>query len=394
VRLRVLEGLIEVQGAARLENFEYVGTTVSPLGGIALRPFATTGSEALEWLLVRGHVGLGSRAPSLLQQFGTYTQFHAVEFVGADHFIPHRVEGNENLDFEKYTTFSGGLQWDFAGIHVAADFWMTSIDDAIGADNTQTLLADCEEQYRSISVDCPETVFRRLSRAIDTVETSFDNLAEVDTNGVDGALNYTLDTKRRGLGDIGVFMVGVTVRFVNSYLIKSPRALREYYRAGNARPMFNLDGTRSYSALSAEYEAAGYRNVENFAGPMPKLRLAVPLGWQYEGHALRLTMRYIGSYNDDSETTIEKYGLAQRLAAPRAPGTLALEEGETIADWTVFDFSYGVTFGDEKQGLGVAVGVINILDQAPPEAEGPLGYDMLVHDPRGRMIYARLSGRF
>jgi hypothetical protein len=57
-------------------------------------------------------------------------------------------------------------------------------------------------------------------------------------------------------------------------------------------------------------------------------------------------MRYIGSYNDDSETTIEKYGLAQTLAAPVAPGTLAAEEGEEIAAWTVFDFSYGVLFGD------------------------------------------------
>jgi outer membrane receptor protein involved in Fe transport len=402
VRLRVADGLLEVQGAARAEHYDKVGAAVSPLAGIALRPFASSGSEPLEWLLVRGHAGLGHRAPSLLQQFGTYTQFHAVEYVAADHFIPHRVIGNDDLDFEKATTFSGGLQWDYVGIHVAADFWMTAIDDVIGADNTQTLLSDCEEQFRTISVDCPETHFRILSHDIDHVESAFDNLAEVDTNGVDGLASYTLDTKRRGMGDIGAFTLGVTGRYLNSYLIKGPRVLREYYRAGNtptsnASPTFNADGTRDYSRLSAEYEAAGYRNIENIASPMPKLRLSVPLRWTYEGHTLGPTMRYIGSYNDDSEATIEKYGLAQTLSAPRSPGTLAIAEGEEIAAWVVFDFSYGFVFGDfagDGWEGGLNLGVINILDEPPPEAESPLAYDMLVHDPRGRMIYARLSGKF
>jgi outer membrane receptor protein involved in Fe transport len=105
-------------------------------------------------------------------------------------------------------------------------------------------------------------------------------------------------------------------------------------------------------------------------------------------------MRYVGSYTDDSETTIEKYGLAQRLAAPRAPGTLAFEEGETIDAWAVFDFSYGLEFGDEGWKTGLTVGVINLLDTPPPEAESALGYDMLVHDPRGRTLYARLNGKF
>ena len=38
--------------------------------------------------------------------------------------------------------------------------------------------------------------------------------------------------------------------------------------------------------------------------------------------------------------------------------------------------------------------MINILDEPPPEAESPLGYDVGVHDPRGRMIYARATGKF
>ena len=107
------------------------------------------------------------------------------------------------------------------------------------------------------------------TRTLDHIESSFDNIAEVDTNGIDGGISYTLDTKRRGLGDFGTFVLGVQGTYINSYLIKSPRALREYYRdatQGAALPVFNMDGTRDYyERVCAEYEAAGYRNVENFA---------------------------------------------------------------------------------------------------------------------------------
>lgn len=389
LRLRLADGLVEVQPAARIEYFDDVGTAVSPLAGLAIRPFAASASppEALEWLLVRGHIGLGHRAPSLLQTQGEYTEFHSVEYDDSLRFVPYQMSANPDLDFEKYTTISGGAQWDYVGIHVGADFWMTQIADVIGGDNPQTLLSDCQAQYERDSVDCPEVVLLANSRTLNDLEGRFDNLAEVETNGIDGGASYTLDTKRRGLGEFGTFVVGVQGTFINSYLIKSPRALREYYRPGGGTPGLNPNGTRDYSRLSAEYEAAGYRNIENFAPPIPQLRFAVPLRWMYEGHTIGVSMRYIGAYQDDSELVIEKYGLPNLT-------NLAIAEGETIDAWTVFDASYGFTFGDDGWETKFTVGVINLADTPPPEAEGPLGYDIGVHDPRGRTIYARATGKF
>jgi outer membrane receptor protein involved in Fe transport len=204
-------------------------------------------------------------------------------------------------------------------------------------------------------------------------------------------VSYTLDSKRRGLGDFGTFVIGVQGTLLNQYLIESPRALREVYREGGGRPERRKDNTRDYSGLSAEYDAAGFRNLENFAPPMPKLRFSVPLSWAYAGHNVGVTMRYIGEYNDDSELTIEKYGLAP-------PGhsldELATLEGERIPAWVVFDAGYGFGFGSEDWKTTVRVGVINLLDEPPPEAEGPLGYDVGVHDPRGRLLYLRATGEF
>ena len=389
LRLRLLNGLIELQPAARIEYYETVGTAFNPMVGLALRPFAAGSSPppALEWLLLRGHIGRGHRAPSLQQMYGAQTEFESVDFFGSTSFVPHEVRGNPDLDFEKYTTISGGLQWDFAGIHVGADFWTTQIDGLIAGDNSKTLISDCVAQYQAMNGNCREQVLLTMTRILDRIESPFDNIANVSTNGIDGAVSYTLDSKKRSLGDFGTFVIGATGTFINSYLIDSPRALREYYRDGDQLPVFNMDGTRNYSNLTATYEAAGYRNRDNFAPPIPRLRFAVPLRWLYDGHVAGVTMRYIGSYNDDSEDTVEHYGLPNI-------NDLYLAEGETIPAWTVFDANYGYTFRNDGWQLRFMVGVINILDTAPPPVESPLGYEVGVHDPRGRTFFARVTGAF
>jgi hypothetical protein len=388
LRLRLADGLIELQPAARIEYYQKVGAAVSPMVGLAVRPFAGGTPKALEWLLLRGHVGRGNRAPSLLQMYGTMTEFEIVDFFGSTLFVPHQVSGNTDLDFEKYTTISGGLQWDFAGFHIGADFWTTQIDDVIGTDNSKTLAHDCQAQYEMGHGDCHEIVLLSGLRNLDHLESAFDNIADVSTNGVDGGVSYTLDSKKRRLGEFGTFVLGVTGTFINSYLISGPRALREYYRGGSQLPAFNADGTRDYSNLTAEYEAAGYRNLDNFAPPMPRLRFAVPLRWFFNGHVIGATMRYVGGYNDDSETTIERYGLPNI-------NNLAIAEGEAIPSWTAFDANYGYTFhSSESWRLRLAVGVLNLLDTPPPAVEGPLGYEVGVADPRGRMVYARVTGGF
>ena len=354
----------------------------------------------LQYLGIRAHAGVGAQPPSLIQQYGQQNEFVQVDYHENTQFIAQQVSGNPDLDFEHYTTIGGGPQWDYSGVHVGADFWMTFITDMIGFDNARTLTTDCEEGFARESVVCPELVLLQGFQLLDHLKSRFDNLADVDTNGVDGTISYTLDTKRRGLGDAGTFVVAVSGTYVNSYLIKSPRALPEYYRdnapvvrspvAGQGpypAPIYNDDGTRDYSQLHAEYEAAGYRNYENFAPPIPKLRFSVPVRWMYQGHTLGATVRFIDSYYDDSEYTIERRNL---------PGidSIQFADGEKIPAWVVLDGMYGFDFDADGWKGAIEVGVLNILDADPPAVEGPLGYEVGVHDPRGRTVYARLKGDF
>jgi outer membrane receptor protein involved in Fe transport len=401
LRLRALDGLIEVQPAISLEHYQKVGTGLNWMAGLAIRPFAASPAppEALEWLLLRGHIGSAMRAPSLIQLEGTMNEFVTVDYRGATLFIPHQIGGNGELDFEKYTTISGGLQWDWAGLHVGADFWMTKIDDLIAADNARTLVDDCWETYQLGAPRCPELGLVPGPENLDHLKSEFDNLAKVDSNGIDGAVMYTLDSKRRGLGDFGTFVLGVQGSYLNSYLIDSPRGLRHFYREGEPAEQHNEDGDMlahktlevvdnvraPYSTLKATYEAAGYRNEENFAPPLPKLRFSVPVRYSIEAHTLGVTLRYTGGYNDDSENTIEERNL---------PGIdqIQFAEGEAIPAWMVFDASYGFWFGDDDWKVRIAVGVLNIADEAPPAVHAPLGYEPGLHDPRGRTIYARVTG--
>jgi len=398
LRLRVLDGLVELQPAARIELYEQVGTSFNPMVGVAVRPFAAMSAPPapLEWLLLRGHIGWGQQAPTLTQLYGQQNEFAQVDYRRTTHYIPHQVSGNPDLDFENYTTISGGVQWDWVGIHVGTDFWTTMIDDVIATDNTRTLVHDCQAQAEASRPPCQELRILSGTTSIAHIESRYENMAEVDTNGVDGTLSYTLDSKRRGLGDFGTFMLAVQGSYINSYMITSPRALVHYYRDGTAalpagqfvNPVFNADGSRDYSGLTAEYEAAGYRNIDNFAPPIPKLRMAVPLRWMFSGHTVGATMRYVDGYFDDSEYTIEKQNI------PDGIDRVFSNDGEKIPAWMVFDLMYGLAFGGEAFKGNVTVGVLNVLGTEPPAVESPLGYEVGLHDPRGRTLYARVGGEF
>ena len=52
--------------------------------------------------------------------------------------------------------------------------------------------------------------------------------------------------------------------------------------------------------------------------------------------------------------------------------------------------------GNAGQGAGANVNVtaINVFDKSPPVAQLNLGFDPIVHDPRGRVIYVGVNQKF
>ena len=86
---------------------------------------------------------------------------------------------------------------------------------------------------------------------------------------------------------------------------------------------------------------------------------------------------YISSVEDDNDVHDDG-----SLGTDRSRGSHStLQYGYTIKDW----------IGKE---LTFRVGAYNIFDKQPPSANSTTASTPLLHDPRGRMVYAKLISQF
>jgi iron complex outermembrane recepter protein len=66
-----------------------------------------------------------------------------------------------------------------------------------------------------------------------------------------------------------------------------------------------------------------------------------------------------------------------------------------IKSWNRFELQYILDLnGVVGKSTRLTVGAINIFDRDQPLAQLNLGYDPIVHDPRGRVIYVSIGQKF
>jgi outer membrane receptor protein involved in Fe transport len=123
--------------------------------------------------------------------------------------------------------------------------------------------------------------------------------------------------------------------------------------------------------------AAGIRNFNNVWQAMPRLKVNFPVTWSYLGHSASFITHFISGYEDDVN--------------PHPDGSF-----DTISAWVTFDVQYSYTLknfiGRELTGR---IGLYNLFDADPPRVNGlTSSYDYTLHDPRGRMLFAKLIAQF
>jgi outer membrane receptor protein involved in Fe transport len=98
--------------------------------------------------------------------------------------------------------------------------------------------------------------------------------------------------------------------------------------------------------------------------------------WKNDDHRLTLVGHYIGGYDNDDDID---------------PDTMKPSE---VDAWITFDLTYQYTLLDVvgKETL-LSLGVLNLTDEDPPRVQGT-SYDLFTHDPRGRLLYAKLTQTF
>jgi iron complex outermembrane receptor protein len=232
-----------------------------------------------------------------------------------------------------------GMSW-FAteNLEIGVDYWSFDYTDVIIQQNPQALLNAAD----SGDAQAMTQVMRDpISGLLLRIDTFYDNASSLETDGIDLSLTYLLDA-----GNAGDFVIGTEATFVSNYDAVDPQA--------------------------GVIDGAGSRNFNNFATSVPELRATAFVNWARGNHGINVYVNHIDSYVDDEG------------------GPAALE---TINSYTSVDAQYTFRF-DTERGPIISLGAVNLFDEDPPLVTTNGGYDSKVHDPRGRLLYAKATFQF
>jgi len=248
-------------------------------------------------------------------------------------FVPVVTEGNSDLQPEEALIFNAGAIFKPSQqMSVSLDYWRYDYEDIIVKESAEGVLA--------ADPNDPKIIRDPITNSITRVNLDFINASSVVTDGIDLIFDYRLPT------DKGVFGVNSNSTYINSYQLKERNG-------GEA------------------IDAVGQRNELNIARPLPPWRSMLTFSWLYTNHEVSTTSRYTDSYDDDAN------------------------DDASVDHHLTQDIQYRYFLPLIKMiESNVAIGAINLFDNDPPAVEDNFGYDSKIHDPRGRMVYARLTVQF
>jgi iron complex outermembrane receptor protein len=331
---------INLQVAGRYESYGDGVDSTDPKVTLLWRP-------SLKFSL-RGSVGTSFRAPSLFQAFGTQTTLAELidPTVGTPQFFPVRTQPNPNgeplapeqADVRNLgVSFSPTDDWT-----LGLDYWSFDYTDVIIQQNAQAVLNAAAAGDPAAR---PQVIRDPGSGLLLRVDTFYANASALTTDGFDFNV-----AKRIELMGGGNLRVGADATYIMTYDLEDPQA-------------GTIDG-------------AGRRNFGNFGTSTPQWRANAFVNWNRGRHSVNAFVRYIDSYTDD-EVDIGQ-------------GSAFFRE---IDSWVTLDAQYNVTF-DSASAPMLTLGATNLLNEDPPRVHTSGGYDSKVHDPRGRMLYARATFKF
>ncbi len=331
-----LADTIDFSAALRYEDYGgSIGDTLDPKFSLLWRP--------TDELAVRGSFSTSFRAPSVFQESGVNTSLNQVSdpVTEGNAFAAVRSLPADARDIspEQGQAINAGFSWQKGGFDFDFDYWRYKFTDVIIQENFQSIVNADPTGDRVIRAGGTDTGNILL------VLVDFVNASSVKTDGFDISARYTFETDA---GSIVPFFEGTRVL---NYDIDDP--------------------------FAGEVEGAGNRNFANFGSPTPKWRFNTGMAFTNDTHDARFYVRHIGGMDDDQVIG-------------------GVENGDIDSQTTV-DAQYSLNLGgilDGADGSNLQVGVINLFDKKPPFVATNGGFESRTHDPRGRMVYARIQARF
>lgn len=349
-----LNDRIEVQLAARTDDYSDFGTTTNP-------------KVALGWKITEAwsaHTSWGTsfRPPAFRELLDPVT--NEVATTGEDVWrcpatqdaidcfgqpVPLTRRGNAQLDPERGETTQVGFVWQPAsvpGSSIGVDAWRINYSNRIVrvADRFDLLFAQLPPDANPYvlredptATDALLGIPGRVSGLIDT----YINADQLDTRGVDVDFGLTIPATRFG---------EVTTRLMYTYLHSYDLGLDD----AGARDSTDLAG--------------GY----GFFGPLPRHRANWSAQWSRAPHAISAELHYTGEYRSKTDTWRNNVDTGLPF---------------DVNDWWALDLQYQYRLMVLKDAT-LRIGCRNCTDEAPPRYNDTTTGEN-IHDGRGTLLYVR-----
>jgi len=350
---------VEMQLAARYENFSDVGDAIKPKVAIFWEP--------ADWLSLRASYAGGFRAPGLPQVSAegvprSNSLYDPV--LDTKYGIVDVRSGNTDLKPEDDVNTSFGLVLEpIEGLTITADVWSIKQTDLVGIlPGSSHLLYDSLLRSQGAS---NEAVIRDAgTNEVIRINNNYKNLGVRNIKGIDFSLIYDWET------DIGDWEFTANVANLTKFEQEADAISAQLLAAQAAKN----------PAVPADRSVAGAGDLLKQNG-RPEYRARASLNWRMAQWGAGVSTSYVSAVVDTSTTA---------------------KINDEVVKLPVASFSRVNLYADyrfENEGMlkdsKIRIGVRNIGDKQPPLAD-ELGYGYFgsLHTNRGRYFHINLSKKF
>lgn len=359
--VQLFNNQIEIGGAVRYDNYDDVGSAVSPKISLGYRPF--------ESVLARASLSKGFRAPDLTALYGSPAKSSepTIDRVACN-ANPNDAsactteqrtvvfDSNRNLKPEKSDSLSAGLVWNvLQDLSLSLDYYNVTVKDAVGSLAPQAVFdneARCAAEGRPCNASQEGYVVRSTNGGLIFAYVPNANAARLETDGLD------LDIKYSYMTPYGLLRADGSVSRVLSYKRQD---------AVGAPLLERLDTLNG--------------NGEVF----PTLRANTVISWDWEQWNAAVGANFISKVRDCDASVVGD--------AEQDDGYC---ESHDMPSYLTFDLQAG--WSAPWNGK-ITLGVRNLLDRQPPIAQSTVssstsGAFYRLYDIDGRVPFLRYSQSF
>jgi len=262
--------------------------------------------------------------------------------------LPLLINGNENLEAETADTLTVGVVWqpelDNQEISITLDYWQIEVEDVINPVGGSAILDRCYNSEQNPGLDPNNQFCQLISRDsagnITEVNSTFLNLAAVETSGIDIQVNHSFE-----IGS-GSLRTNAFIGFLNSYDVQGFPGEDFVDEAGTVNGNANRAADNNFH---------------------PEVKLSLSPTYEFGDASIGLRWRYTSAVDDLTGNNVD------------------------IDSYSLFDMSASYKLSDELTLKGT---VSNLADKNPPEYGGEDLTRSGSYDVIGRFFSIGVSGSF